>query len=42
MFLAAVYIVTCFYVYFVMYTECIVSAYEQGFNPDVWCVINAL
>ncbi len=30
MFLAAVYIVTYCYVYFIMYTECLVSASEQG------------
>ena len=42
MFLAAAYIVTYFYVYFIMYTECLVSASEQVFNPDVWRVINAL
>ena len=42
MFLAAAYLVTYFYVYFIMYTECLVSHAEQVFNPDVWRVINAL
>ena len=42
MFLAVVHIVTYFYVYFIMHTECLVGASEQVFNPDVWRVINAL
>ena len=42
MFFAAAHIVTYCYVYFSMYTECLVSASEQVFNPDVWRVINAL
>ena len=42
MFLPAAHIVTYFYVYFIMYTECLVSDSEQVFNPDVWRVIDAL